>query len=147
MQTTTQIYDRFSEIAKLISDAESWVKQDNSLDAHLAAYACVLLSGAIEDAIERIISLRMRSLGDRETERYVIKAVERRFRNPDWGAISGLLGDFSDAYKIAWACQFPSGDRIDDCLRSINSIKILLLTQVTTLYTLHCAMSSLTWTT
>ena len=123
MPNDKQISDRLSDIATLISDAENWAKFDVRLDAHFAAYACVLLSGAIEAAIERIISLKMRSLGDRETESYVIKVVGQRFRNPDWGAISGLLGDFGDAYKLSWASQFPSGSRTEDSLRSINSIK------------------------
>ena len=123
MPNDKQISDRFSEIATLISDAQNWTKLDARLDAHLAAYACVLLSGAIEDAIERIISLKMGALSDRETESYVIKVVGQRFRNPDWGAINGLLGDFSNAYKLAWASEFPSGHRIDDSLRSINNIK------------------------
>ena len=123
MQAGSQINDRFSEIARLISDAEAWSRVDGRLDAHLAAYACVLLSGAIEDAIERIIFLRMESLGDPEAKRYVTKVVGQRFRNPDWGSINGLLGDFSDAYKRAWTGRFPSGGRIDECLSSINSIK------------------------
>ena len=123
MEEDSQGYWRFSEIAKLISDSENWARQDSRLDSHLAAYACVLLSGAIEDAIEGIVSLRMRSLGDRETEAYVIKVVAQRFRNPDWGSINGLLGDFSDAYKAEWASRFSSGGRLDDCLSSINSIK------------------------
>ena len=123
MANDKQISDRFSEIARLISDAQNWAKLDVRLDAHLAAFVCVLLSGAIEDAIERIISLKMRALGDRETESYVIKVVGQRFRNPDWGAINGLLGDFSHAYQFAWTSQFPSGSRIDESLRSINNIK------------------------
>lgn len=123
MQTDAHAGDRFSEIAKLISESEGWSSFDSHLDAHLAAYACVLLSGAIESAIEHIIYRRMRSLGDHEAERYVTKVVAQRFRNPDWGSINGLLGDFSDAYKKAWATEFPSGGRIDECLRSVNSIK------------------------
>ena len=123
MPNDKQISDRFSEIATLISDAQSWAKTDVRLDAHFAAYACVLLSGAIESSVERIIALKMQALGDSETESYVVKVVGQRFRNPDWGAINGLLGDFSDVYKAWWASQFPSGSRTDESLRSINTIK------------------------
>ena len=123
MPNDKHISDRFSEIATLISDAQNWGNLDARLDAHLAAYVCVLLSGAIEAAIEHVISLRMEALGDRETESYVTKVVGQRFRNPDWATISGLLGDFSDEYKLAWARQFPSGSRVDESLRSINNIK------------------------
>ena len=123
MPSDKQISDRFSEIATLISDAQNWAKHDARLDAHLAAYICVLLSGAIEAAIERTISLKMQALGDTETESYVIKVVGQRFRNPDWEAISRLLGDFSDTYRLSWATRFPSGSQSGDSLRSINSIK------------------------
>jgi hypothetical protein len=123
MPNDKHISDRFSEIATLISDGKNWANFDRRLDAHLAAYVCVLLSGAIEDAIERMISIKMGALGDSETERYVIKVVGLRFRNPDWGAMNGLLGDFSDEYKLAWTSRFPAGSRVDESLRSINNIK------------------------
>ena len=123
MPSDKQISDRFSEIATLISDAQGWAKHDVRLDPHLAAYACVLLSGAIEAAIEQIISLKMQALGDTETESYVIKVVGQRFRNPDWDAINRLLSDFSDEYKKSWASQFPSGSQSGESLRSINTIK------------------------
>ena len=123
MPSDKQISDRFSEIATLISDAQNWAKHDVRLDAHLAAFACVLLSGAIEAAIERIIYLKMQNLGDTETESYVIKVVGQRFRNPDWESISRLLGDFSGAYRFSWASRFPSGSQSGDSLRSIKTIK------------------------
>ena len=123
MPNDKQISDRFAEIATLISDAQNWASTDARLDAHFAAYVCVLLSGAIEAAVERIIALKVQALGDSETESYVIKVVGQRFRNPDWGAINGLLGDFSDAYKVSWASQFPNGSQTDESLRSINSVK------------------------
>ena len=135
MPNDQQISGRFSEIAQLISDARGWALNEPRLDAHFAAYACVLLSGAIENSIERMISLRMQSLGDNETENYVIKAVASRFRNPDWANISGMLGDFSDQYKTNWANQFPTGSRTGESLRSINHIKNALAhTGATTLH-------------
>ena len=121
MANDRQISNRLSEISALIVDAQKWAEQDARLDSHFAAYGCVLISGAIEDSIERIIALKMESLEDREAESYVIKVVGQRFRNPDWGSISGLLGDFSDAYKLAWVNQFPSGRRTDESLRSIKN--------------------------
>ena len=123
MPTDKHISDRFADIAALMADARNWANLDPRLDAHLAAYVCVLLTGAIEDAIERMVSLRMGSLGDSEIERYVVKVVGQRFRNPDWSAISGLLGEFSEEYKRAWSIRFPPGDRVNESLRSILAIK------------------------
>ena len=123
MPNDGQISNRFSEISTFISDARNWAQADARLDPHFAAYACVLLSGAVEASVERIVALRMHALPDHETANYVIKVVGFRFRNPDWSTISGLLGDFSGAYKSSWASSFPSGIRMDASLQSINSIK------------------------
>lgn len=117
------IADRFADIAALMADARTWAKTDARLGAHLAAYICVLLSGAIEDAVERMVSLRMGSVGDREVESYVVKAVARQFRNPDSAAITGLLGDFSEGYKRAWSTRFPNAHRVHESLRSILANK------------------------
>ena len=117
------ISGRFSEISTLISDARNWGSLDPRLEAHLAAYVCVLLSGVIEDSIEHAISVRVGALGDPETETYVTKVVGQRFRNPDWRTINSLLGEFSDDYRRAWAMQFPSGSRVADTLQSIKGIK------------------------
>ena len=123
MPKDKNISDRFSEISLLISDAVNWTKIDPRLDAHLAAYVCVLLSGAIEDAIERMISLKAGVSGDHEMASYVVKVVGVRFRNPDWPAITGLLGEFSDGYKLAWTNQYPSNGRVFGSLESINNVK------------------------
>ena len=123
MPYDSQISNRFSEISKFISDAENWSLVDARLDSHFAAYACVLLSGAIEASVERIIAMKMQALTDVETANYVIRVVGIRFRNPDWGAINGLLGEFSAAYRNSWTSSFPSGSKTDASLQSINSIK------------------------
>ncbi|GAH52530.1 unnamed protein product, partial [marine sediment metagenome] len=34
---------------------------------------------------------------------YVREVLHQRFKNPDWGAISGLLGEFSQDYKKVFA--------------------------------------------
>lgn len=123
MPNDKHIADRFEDIAALMADAKKWAKFDPRLDAHLAGYLCVLLTGAIEDAIERMVSLRVGSLGDRQIENYIIKVIAQRFRNPGWSAINGLLGEFSDEYKREWSHRFPPGDRVDESLQSIIRIK------------------------
>ena len=123
MPNDSQISNRFSEIAKFISDAQYWAQADPRLDSHFAAYACVLLSGAIEASVERIIALKMQTIGDHETANYVIRVLGERFRNPDWGTINGLLGQFSSAYRASWTNQFPPSGRTQNSLESINVIK------------------------
>ena len=78
MPNDNQISNRFLEIAAFISDAQNWALADPRLDSHFAAYACVLLSGAIEASVERIVALKMQVLGDNETANYVIKVVGSR---------------------------------------------------------------------
>ncbi len=123
MPKDPQISNRFTEIETFISDAQTWSAIEPRLEAHFASYACVLLSGAIEAAVERIVALKMKAVGDIEAETYVVKAVGQRFRNPDWSAINGLLGEFSADYRASWADQFPSGGKTGDSLQSINTIK------------------------
>ena len=135
MPNDKHIADRFADIATLMADAWTWANLDPRLGAHLAAYICVLLTGAVEDAVERTVTLRMGSLGDSEVESYVITVLAQRFRNPDWGAISGLLGEFSENYKRAWSTRFPHNGRVADSLRSILTIKNALAhTGSTSLY-------------
>lgn len=67
MPNDQQISDRFSAVESLISDAKKWSKNEGQLNAHLATYVCVMLSGEIEAAIERMIILRMHTLNDNET--------------------------------------------------------------------------------
>ena len=123
MPNDSEISNRFSEISKFISEARIWAQADARLDSHFAAYACVLLSGALEASVERIIALKMQTIGDLETANYVIKVLGERFRNPDWGAINGLLGQFSTSYRDSWTTQFPSTGRTQNSLESINVIK------------------------
>ena len=123
MPNDQHISDRFSGVNNLISNAENWARIDGQLNAHLATYVCVMLSGEIEEAIERMILLRMHSLGDDETANYVTNVVGQRFRNPNWGTINGLLGQFSDQFKSAWTDRFPSQSRVAESLQSINNVK------------------------
>ena len=73
--------------------------------------------------MEQLVAARAKSVADQETANYVVKVVAERFRNPDWGAISGLLGEFSDKYKREWASRVPHGSQAGQSLLSINNIK------------------------
>ena len=103
----------------MFDEAKTWANSDPHLGAHLAGYICVLLTGAIEDSVEHMISLRMASNPDREVQRFVTKAVARQFRNPDSAAITGLLRQFSDAYGSLWSTKFPNTHRLHASLESI----------------------------
>lgn len=121
--TVSYSANRFAEIAGLLQDAATWAKVDERLDAHFASYVCVILSGAIEDIVEKMFASRMSVLGDSEASSYVVKVIGERFRNPDWPAINGLLGEFSDEYKMSWRTKFPPNGQLHGCLESINNIK------------------------
>ena len=123
MPNDKNIADRFSEIGVLISDAKNLSTEAPHLEAHIASYVCVLLTGALEYAIERLISLRVEALRDHEVHNYVTKAVAVRFRNPNWRTINDMLGEFSDSYQEAWRNRFPANSRIGGSLHSISNIK------------------------
>ena len=96
------VLKRCTEIEGLLQYADAWSKKDAKLGAHLAAYICVLFLGVLEDCIEHLIAQRVDKTGDNEIRNYVVKVIKERFRNPDWGAISGLLGEFSQEYKTTF---------------------------------------------
>ena len=69
------------------------------------------------------MSQRATSVGDGEVANYIVKVLGERFRNPDWGSINGLLGEFSAAYKESWARRFPANEDVFEALSSIVTIK------------------------
>lgn len=97
------ILKRCAEIEGLLTDAASWAKKDEKLGAHLASYICVLILGVLEDCVEHLVAQRVDKTGDNEIRNYIVKVIDGRFRNPDWGAINGLLGEFSTEYKTTFA--------------------------------------------
>lgn len=97
--TDPYIVKRCSEIEGLLVNAKVWASNDEKLGAHLAAYICVLILGVLEDCVEHLVGQRVDKTGDNEIRNYVVKVIDERFRNPDWGKISGLLGEFSQEYK------------------------------------------------
>jgi hypothetical protein len=94
---------RCSEIEVLLTDAKNWASNDEKLGAHLAAYVSVLTVGLLEDCIEHLVNQRASKTNDNEVKNYVRGVLHQRFKNPDYGAISGLLGEFSQEYKKAFA--------------------------------------------
>lgn len=99
----TYVANRCTEIEALLRDAASWASKDEKLGAHLAAYISVLTVGLLEDCIEYLVNQRTSKTNDNEVKSYVREVLHQRFRNPDYGAISGLLGEFSQEYKKAFA--------------------------------------------
>ena len=123
MAENNGVAERFDSIAKLIADARNWAEDDDRLGAHLGSYICVLLLGTIEYSVEELVSERATSVGDGEVANYVTKVLGERFRNPDWGSINGLLGEFSAVYKESWANRFPANGEVGQALSSIVAIK------------------------
>ncbi len=123
MAENERVAERFDSIAELIADARGWATDDERLGAHLGSYICVLLLGTVEYSVEILVSQRVRLLNDKEVADYVVKVLGERFRNPDWGTINGLLGEFSPDYKGAWSTQFPANEEIHEALASIVAIK------------------------
>lgn len=97
------VLKRCTEIEGLLQYADTWSKKDAKLGAHLAAYISVLILGVLEDCIEHLVNQRVSKTNDNEIKHYIREVLHQRFRNPDYGAISGLLGEFSKEYKKAFA--------------------------------------------
>jgi hypothetical protein len=109
---------RCAEIEALLKDAASWAK-DEKLGAHLAAYISVLTVGLLEDCIEYLVNQRASKTNDNEVKNYVRLVLHQRFKNPDYGAISGLLGEFSQEYKKAFADKITHNGREATALQAM----------------------------
>ncbi len=117
------ICERCTEIEGLLTDAASWAKKDEKLGAHLAAYICVLVLGVLEDCVEHLVAQRVDKTGDSEIRNYIVKVINVRFRNPDWGKIRDLLGEFSQEYKTAFTDKIPHNGTEADALRDVVTNK------------------------
>lgn len=131
MAENSSVAERFGSISRLIADARYWAENDERLGAHLGSYICVLLLGAVEYSVEELVSERVSSIEDRETANYVVKVIGERFRNPDWGSINRLLGEFDERYRARWTQLFPANGEVGQALLSIVAIKNQLAHQGT----------------
>jgi len=113
------VIKRCEEIELLLRDASRWAASDEKVGAHLAAYITVLISGVFEDCIEHLFTQRVHKTGDNEVESYVVKVIGERFRNPDYGVVSGLLKEFSPEYQQRFKDKVAHDGREATALESI----------------------------
>ena len=129
MPTDAYLSDRCAQIESLIATAMQWESTDTKLGAHLAAYLSVLISRLVEDCVEYLVRIRVSRAGDQEVEQYVVTTVNQRFRNPDYGAISGLLKQFSPTYGHLFGLRIPHDGSESSALKSIIDNKNALAHQ------------------
>ena len=110
---------RCAEIEALLQDASLWACNDAKLGANLAAYISVMIMGVLEESVEHLVAQRVRKTQDPEVESYVVEAIGRGFRNPDYGSISGLLKQFSPQYQQLFSQLVPSNGKECSALESI----------------------------
>ena len=113
------IASRCVETKTLIAQASRWALYDPALGAHLAAYLTVLITGLVEESIERLVRRRVEIIGDPEIVNFVSNAIDRQFRNPDYSTISGLLRQFSDMYQNSFRTKIPHDSSEAVALNSI----------------------------
>ena len=113
------ISQRCHEMEGLLADAAGWASRDEKLEAHLAAYLSVLITGMVEVCIEHLVSQRAGKAQDQEVQDFVSEALHQRFRNPDWGTINGLLGQFSTLYQQRFTERIPHDGSAATALNSI----------------------------
>lgn len=89
---------------------------DDYTQSHIANYACVLLSGLIENAIRDIISTHVEKKAAPRISNYVKSQLDR-FRNPEPDSVTRLLSSF-DAMLADKLEGYWSGE-IKDAVGSI----------------------------
>lgn len=114
---------RSAEIEALLVEAENWAAGDYKLGANLAAYVTVLIVGVVEDCVEHLVAQRVQKTHDSEVEHYVVQSIHHGFRNPDHGAISGLLKLFSEDYQRRFKQMIPHNSKEAIALQGIVSNK------------------------
>jgi hypothetical protein len=102
---------RFSDVDQSILKASSWGLGDPELNAYLAGYLVVLISGVYEDCIEHLVNERASRTNDKELSSYVRERTQRTFMNPNTRNILGLLERFSKAYKKRFIKRVNSKSR------------------------------------
>lgn len=117
------ILRKCDEIEKLLQYAENWSRKDEKLGAHLAAYICVLFVGILEDCIEHLIAERAEKSGDLQIRDFIVNLVGEHFRNPDYGKIVKLLGDFSPEYKRKFTDIISGNGKEANALKDIITNK------------------------
>lgn len=113
--------DKFTAIDQAVRKASDWGAVDPELNAYLAGYLVVLISGVYEDCIEHLVHRRASKSDDSQLISYVDERTAHIFRNPDTGNVVGLLGQFSTAYKKQFKARV--GSESTDALDSIVNNK------------------------
>ena len=101
---------------------DEWGKESPELAAHLAAHGSVLVCALIEVAIKALVVHRANRTGDAELKNYTENAV-KFFRNPQYGDIKGLLGNFSKEYADGFSNTVPHDSKTASAIGSIVNNK------------------------
>ncbi|HKZ52973.1 MAG TPA: HEPN domain-containing protein [Candidatus Acidoferrales bacterium] len=92
---------RFQEIDASIQKAKSSSAGDVQLQAFLASYLVVLISGYYEESVEYLIGVRAGKAGDADVQSFIRECVGKIFRSPKFENIRDLIGLFNETYKKA----------------------------------------------
>ncbi len=113
---------RFSDVDQSIAKAYRWGATDPELNAYLAGYLVVLISGVYEDCIEHLVNQRATRSNDKELSSYVRERTHRTFMNPNTQNILGLLERFSKPYKKSFVRRVDSKSKtaIDSIVQNKN---------------------------
>ena len=90
---------RFQEIEAVMQKAKSSSAGDVHLQAYLASYLVVLISGYYEDSVEHLVGVRAGKAGDADLQNFVKECAGKVFRSPKFENIRDLIGLFNISYK------------------------------------------------
>ncbi|MCH7986127.1 MAG: hypothetical protein IH847_06030 [Acidobacteria bacterium] len=107
----------FARLDNTFEKAQAAAKEDKELEAFLASYLVVLISGAYEECIEHLLGERAGKSRDEEVHNFIQVTLDRTFRNPRFDRIVLVLRAFSDSYAEELERKIDSKAR-----EAINSI-------------------------
>ena len=114
---------RFEQRLALLFQRASALSDDIELQAHLARYLCVLISGYLETAIAEVYSEYAKRKGHPHLAAYVHRQMSR-FQNPNMTKVLALVRDFNPAWaeQLRVSTQGEIKDSVDSLVANRHRI-------------------------
>lgn len=119
----TYVAGRLASIEVALKKADAF-KSDPQVASYLAGFLAVMISGVYEDCVEHLVCERVKRASDIEIHHYFEKDISESFRNPEFGKVQGILGEFSKnwADDIKKKVDYPSQQALDSIVADKNAI-------------------------
>lgn len=111
------------KINDVVDDIKSFSNASDLEKSYLAKFLVVFICGIYEEVIETIVNEGVDKFGSSEVSNYIKESLHNTFRNPDLPNIKGLLGKFSEKWKLNIdSLPLESKDAISNIVNNKNAL-------------------------